>query len=71
MKGVIIEPESGDEPLGIGLECPDCGEDMKKFSKIAVRAQFDDEEGKMATAAGEAPITEFRCPVCGYKEEIQ
>ena len=72
MKGRIIEPDKDrekDTSNGLGLECPECGADMRKVTRIKVKARYSNEEDKMETTS-EPSVTMFRCE-CGYTEELE
>lgn len=71
MKGQIIEDETTpkeEKQLGLGLECPDCGADMRKVTKVSIKARFDQDDDRMETSCGDSAVT-FVC-VCGYSEEV-
>lgn len=71
MKSKIIEPppepEKEDES-GMGLECPNCEEDMRKVVKVQVQARVTP-DGIDHDSAPSAPV--FVCDACGYQEEVE
>ena len=71
MKGRIIEPDEvheEDSQLGIGLECPDCGESMKKITRLKVNIQAHKKDETVVEQ--EPSVTSFVCERCGYSEDI-
>lgn len=73
MKGRIIAPSLQDRiegDYGIGLECPNCEKDMRKVTKIKVKARFSQEKGKMETKS-EPSVSLFVCDACGYTEQLK
>ncbi|MGW8177321.1 MAG: hypothetical protein ACWGQW_00770 [bacterium] len=72
MKGQIIEDDDleKEETAGVGLECPNCNVDMRKVTKIKIKARYDNEQGKMETSA-DPSVTMFVCDECGYTEELR
>jgi len=72
MKGVVIEGEKTlkeEKQTNIGLDCPDCGADMRKCTKISIKSRFNQDEDVMDTDCGESKVR-FICDVCGYEEEV-
>jgi len=71
MKGTVIEDEPKgklEEQAGIGLECPDCGADMRKDTRVTIKAKFNQDDDKMETSCGDSTVR-FICS-CGYVEEV-
>lgn len=71
MKGTIIEnidDHKEETKLGIGLECPECGLDMRKVLKTKIKAKFNQKNEEMETTCGDVSII-YQC-ICGYQEKV-
>lgn len=71
MKGVIIDEDNDpkeERDVGIGVECPECGTDMKKTIHLTVKADYEQDKGMKTTSTPSA--VKWSCPVCKYCEEV-
>lgn len=71
MKGKVIEPDPNpkeEDELGIGLECPNCEEDMRKVTTADIAINLTGGETHIEQRDSR---TAFICDACGYREEVE
>ncbi len=71
MKGRVTEPVSRTEGLevGGGIDCPNCGEDMRKTFHTDIKLDLTGVDSA-ETTSGPAN-TVYICDECGYHEEVE
>ncbi len=67
MKAKVVEREEDSNPVGAGIECPSCGNDMRKVITVEINARLKD--GDQHDVESSPSETAFQCDGCGYREE--